>query len=136
MRRRALLAAFVAAGTVAALSGCTLASAITPPVESALYPTTSDVGGSNGSIPIPSWVPSDAQMVHIKQNTETGDAIMQFGMAAAVAIGTPCDASVSGNLPPLDDTWWPQSLPTDTATCQDGWHIVFLYGSQYFAWKP
>ena len=136
MTRRALLAGIAAAVTVAALSGCTLASAITPPVESALYPTTADVGGKNGTIPIPSWVPADAVNVQIKKNNETGASIMQFAELTPTAIGAACDASIAGNLPVLDDTWWPQTLPTEGVTCVDGWHVFVLGGIQYFAWTP
>lgn len=137
MKRRALLAGLVAAGTVVVLSGCTLANAITPPVESQLYPTKADATGADATIAIPAWVPDDAQMIRIKENSETGAAIMQFGDPAPEPIGTACDASIAGNPPPMDDTWWPQALPpTEELTCQDGWHIAFLYGSQFFAWKP
>jgi hypothetical protein len=136
MKRRALLAGIAATGLVAALSGCTLAAAITPPVESQLYPTKADATASNATIAIPSWVPDDAQMIRIKENSQTGEAIMQFGDPAPEAIGTACDASIAGNMPALDDTWWPQALDTSALTCQDGWHISFMYGSQYFAWKP
>ncbi|WP_440710080.1 hypothetical protein [Herbiconiux sp. YIM B11900] len=137
MTRRALLAGLAAAGTVAMLSGCTLASAITPPVESQLYPTIADAQASSATIEIPRWVPADAQMIRIKENSDTGEAIMQFGVPTPVAIGTACDASIASNVAPLDDTWWPQTLPpADQITCQDGWHIAFLYGSQFFAWKP
>jgi len=136
MKRRVLLAGIAAAGLVATLSGCTLASAITPPIETQLYPTTADARASSATIEVPSWVPDDAQMIRIKENSETGAAIMQFGDPAPEPIGGPCDASIAGNMPPLDDTWWPQALDTSAITCQDGWHISFMYGSQYFAWKP
>lgn len=136
MRRRALLAGIAATGLVASLSGCTLAGALTPPVESQLYATTAEATGPQATISLPSWVPAEAQMIRIKENADTGDAIMQFGLANPVTIGTACDASIAGNLPPLDDTWWPQSYPADQVTCQDGWHIFALWGTQYFAWKP
>ncbi|MCS5718270.1 hypothetical protein N1027_08970 [Herbiconiux sp. CPCC 205763] len=136
MKRRALLAGLAAAGLVATLSGCTLANAITPPIETQLYPTIADAQAASATISIPSWVPADAQMIRIKENSETGQAIMQFGDPAPEPIGGPCDASIAGNTPPLDDTWWPQALDTSALTCQDGWHISFMYGSQYFAWKP
>ncbi|MFB2582537.1 hypothetical protein ACEXQD_14925 [Herbiconiux sp. P15] len=137
MSKRALLAGITAAGLLAALSGCSLATAITPPVESQLYPTIAEARGPDATIAIPDWVPDDAVGIRIKENAETGDAIMQFGDPAPETIGTACDASVAGNTAPLDDTWWPQTLPPpEEITCQDGWHIAFLYGSQFFAWKP
>ena len=80
MKRRALLAGLAAAGLVATLSGCTLANAITPPIETQLYPTTADARASSATIAVPSWVPDDAQMIRIKENSETGEAIMQFGV--------------------------------------------------------
>ncbi|MGA1837518.1 hypothetical protein VD659_11360 [Herbiconiux sp. 11R-BC] len=136
MKRRVLLAGLAAAGLVAALSGCTLANAITPPVQAALYPTLADSQASSSVVKAPSWVPENAVMIRMKENTETGDAIMQFGVPTPATIGTTCDPSIAGNTPPLDDTWWPQALDTSNILCQDGWHIVFMYGSQYFAWKP
>ncbi|MBF4571355.1 hypothetical protein ITJ64_02385 [Herbiconiux sp. VKM Ac-1786] len=126
----------MATGLAAALSGCTLANAITPPIESQLYPTITEARGSDATIDIPSWVPDDATLIRIKENSETGAKIMQFGDPAPEPIGGPCDASIIDNAPPMQDTWWPQNLPVNEATCQDGWHIVFMYGSQYFAWTP
>ncbi|WP_066041040.1 hypothetical protein [Herbiconiux solani] len=136
MKSRALLAGLAAAGLVVTLSGCTLANAITPPVSAQLYPTAADGKASNASIPLPSWVPDDATMIRIKSNTETGDTIMQF-TAAAQTIGAPCDASIAGNLPPMQDTWWHQVLPpAEQIVCQDGWHIFISGTSEWNAWKP
>ena len=135
MKKRALLAGLTAAATVVALSGCTLANAITPPVEAQLYSTLADASGAPSSLAVPSWVPADATNIRIKTNTETGDSLMQF-YAAPVSLGGPCDASVASNLPKLDDTWWPQTLPTDGIVCADGWHLFLVNNAQYNAWKP
>ncbi|MDO9397540.1 MAG: hypothetical protein Q7T71_13415 [Herbiconiux sp.] len=118
------------------MSACTLATAITPPVEAQLYTTAADGKASSASIPLPSWVPDDATMIRIKKNTETGGTIMQF-TAAGQAIGTACDPSIAGNQPPMQDTWWHQVLPAaDQITCQDGWHIFVSGGSEFNAWTP
>ncbi|SDY43047.1 hypothetical protein [Herbiconiux ginsengi] len=135
MKRRALLAGLAAAGLVATLSGCTLANAITPPIETAVYATTPDSRAAGATLPLPSFVPDDAVMIRIKENSETGDAILVFGDGAPEPIGAPCDASEADSAPALDDTWWPQSIPTDGVTCIDGWHIFVLSATQFYGWK-
>jgi hypothetical protein len=137
MTKRALLAGLATTGILVALSGCSLASAITPPVESQLYPSYAEATGPDATIAIPSWVPEDAVGIRIKENTETGASIMTFGDPAPEAIGAPCDPAVAANTAPLDDTWWPQVLPPpEQITCLDGWHIALLYDTQFFAWTP
>jgi len=135
MKRRALLAGIAATALVASLSGCTLASALTPPVESQLYATKADASGPNATIQLPSFVPEQATMIRIKENAETGDAILKWDDSAPAAIGTTCDPSVAGVLPTMDDTWWPQTLDMTVVTCQDDWHVLFLASSQFVAWK-
>jgi hypothetical protein len=134
MKRRALTAGLVMAGVAVALSGCSIANAITPPVETQLYPTAADGKASSATIPLPGWVPDDATMIRIKTNTDSGDTIMQFD-AAAQTIGTACDPSMASKLPKLNDTWWHQVLPSDGITCQDGWHIFIAGTTEYNAWK-
>ena len=135
MKTRALPAALAAAGLVAALSGCTLANAITPPVEAQLYPTAADGRASNASIPIPSWVPDDATMIRIKENSETGATIMQFTTGAAV-LGGACEPGATDAAPALQDTWWPQTLPpVENINCQDGWKIFGAGNGMFDAWR-
>ena len=135
MKRRALLAGIAAAGLVASLSGCTLASALTPPVESQLYATKADASGPDATIQIPSFVPDDAAMIRIKENAETGDTILKWDDPSPEAIGAACDPSVAGVQPTMDDTWWPQTLDMTVVSCQDDWHVLFLASSQFVAWK-
>ncbi|GAA2240521.1 hypothetical protein GCM10009851_27380 [Herbiconiux moechotypicola] len=134
---RAPLAAATAAALAVALSGCSLMNAITPPVETALYPTMTDATGPDATLAVPSWVPSDALNIQIKENTETGESILQFGQPTPVTtpIGQPCDASVADQRPTMQDTWWPQSIAYDQVVCDGDWHIFLTYGVQYFAWR-
>ena len=135
MKRRALLAGLAAAGLVATLSGCTLANAITPPIESELYATTDDASSSSATIPIPTWVPGGSTTIRIKENTETGASIMTFYAPEGTGtIGGACDAAMLEKKPPLDDTWWKSPENGEGVTCQDGW-TIFQYTTQFWAWK-
>jgi hypothetical protein len=137
MKMRAPLTAAVAAALAVVLSGCSLANAITPPVEAQLYPTVADATGPDATITIPDWVPADALNIQIKQNLETGESIMQFGQPTPVAtpIGAPCDPSVASQESQMEDTWWPQTIPLDQVVCEGDWHIFVAGGIQYFAWR-
>ncbi|TAJ47543.1 MAG: hypothetical protein EPO52_11790 [Herbiconiux sp.] len=134
MKRRALLAGIAATALVASLSGCTLASALTPPVESQLYATKADASGPNATISIPSFVPDDAVMIRIKQNAETGDAILKWDDPAPEDMGAACDPPATDVTAPLDDTWWPQQISPDSVACIDNWHVSRI-GSSFFAWE-
>jgi hypothetical protein len=135
MKRRVLLAGIAAAGLVATLSGCTLANAITPPIESELYPTTTEARSSAATIPVPSWVPEGSTTIRLKENTETGATIMTFYAPEGTAgLGAACDATELEKQPQLDDTWWKSPENGEGITCQDGWNI-FQYTSQFWAWK-
>lgn len=136
MRRRAILAAALAAGVALSMSGCALAEAVTPPVEAALYPSMADATGPDATIAVPSWVPADALNIQLKTNTKTGAVIMQYADLAPEPIGAPCDPAIAGNEAQLEDTWWPQSIPPESVVCQDGWHLFSPNGTQFFAWTP
>ncbi len=134
MKRRALLAGIAATALVASLSGCTLASALTPPVESELYATKADATGPQVTIPLPSFVPDDAQMIRIKQNAETGDAILKWDDPAPEDLGVACDPPLTEVSAPLDDTWWPQQISPDSVACFDDWRVARI-GATFVAWK-
>lgn len=135
LRRRVPQVAIAGLAVAAALSGCSLVDAITPPVKAAIYTTAAEAKASDAPVPVPAWMPDDATMIRIKTNTKTGDTIMQF-TAASQLIGGACDATMAERLPPMQDTWWHQTLPTpENISCFENWHIFVLNG-EFNAWTP
>lgn len=135
-RWRVIAAATAAAGLAVALNGCALAEAIDPPIESAIYATAPEGKSPDAPVTVPSWVPDDATTIRIKLNRDSGAEILQFTPAKVeTGIGAPCPAPPSQTPPVLDDTWWLQNLPDDSAiVCQDGWFITAPTGI-FYAWK-
>jgi hypothetical protein len=134
VKRRLLVAAPVLALT-ALLSGCTLANAINPPIESAIYATQPEAAGVTGSVALPDFVQADATTIRIKTDTADNTKILGYSIPAPLAapIGAEC---ASASTPALDDTWWVESIPTDAAiTCSGDWHI-YVAGQTIFAWAP
>jgi hypothetical protein len=134
VKRRLLVAAPVLALT-ALLSGCTLANAINPPIESAIYATQPEAAGVTGSVALPDFVQADATTIRIKTDTADNTKILGYSIPAPLAapIGAEC---ASASTPALDDTWWAESIPTDAAiTCSGDWHI-YVAGQTIFAWTP
>ncbi|KJC65182.1 hypothetical protein SAMN06295879_1509 [Agreia bicolorata] len=134
MKRRLLVAAPVLAMT-ALLSGCTLANAINPPIESAIYATQPEASGATGNVALPDFVQADATTIRIKTDTADNTKILGYSIPAPLAapIGSDC---ASASTPALDDTWWVESIPTDAAiTCSGDWHI-YVVGQNIFAWTP
>jgi hypothetical protein len=134
VKRRLLVAAPVLALT-ALLSGCTLANAINPPIESAIYATQPEAAGASSSVALPDFVQADATTIRIKTDTADNTKILGYSIPAPLAapIGTEC---AEASTPALDDTWWVESVPTDAAiTCSGAWHI-YVVGQTVFAWTP
>jgi hypothetical protein len=134
VKRRLLVAAPVLAMT-ALLSGCTLANAINPPIESAIYATQPEAAGATGSVALPDFVQGDATTIRIKADTADNTKILGYSIPAppAAPIGAEC---ASASSPALDDTWWAESIPTDAAiTCSGSWHI-YVVGPNDNAWTP
>jgi hypothetical protein len=137
MKRRSVLVVAAATAMTLSLSGCALAEAITPPIESQIYPTYADSQSPDATIAIPDWIPADALNIQIKENANSGESILQFGQPTppAAPIGAPCDPSVADQEATMQDTWWPQTIPLDQVVCEGDWHIFVAGGIQYFAWK-
>jgi hypothetical protein len=134
VKRRLLVAAPVLALT-ALLSGCTLANAINPPIESAIYATQPEAAGASSSVALPDFVQADATTIRIKTDTADNTKILGYSVPAPLAapIGAEC---ASASMPALDDTWWVESIPTDAAiTCSGDWH-VYVVGQSVYAWTP
>jgi hypothetical protein len=134
VKRRLLVAAPVLALT-ALLSGCTLANAINPPIESAIYATQPEAAGASSSVALPDFVQADATTIRIKTDTADNTKILGYSVPAPLAapIGAEC---ASASTPGLDDTWWVESIPSDAAiTCSGDWHI-YVVGQTVFAWTP
>jgi hypothetical protein len=134
VKHRLLVAAPILAMT-ALLSGCTLANAINPPIESAIYATQPEAAGASGSVALPDFVQADATTIRIKTDTADNTKILGYSIPAPLAapIGAEC---AKASTPALDDTWWVETIPTDAAiTCSGDWHI-YVAGQTIFAWTP
>ncbi len=152
MTRRSLLVVPLLIAVTTALSGCSLANAINPPISSAIYATVADAAGANSSVAVPAWVPADATTVRIKTDVSRNTKIMTFlatqpavaadapaGTVAptvAPAIGGACDAAINANRPTLDDSWWiPEIAPDAAISCINDWHVI-TNGLRVYAWTP
>lgn len=151
MKRRALVATALLLTAPLALSGCSLAEAINPPVTAAIYATVPDAAGAATAVALPAWVPGDAAMIRIKTELVHNTSIMTFTVPQpavpegsepdtpappVAAIGAECPADIAANRPTLDDSWWVSTIADDAViTCSDGWHIM-INGLRIYAWTP
>jgi hypothetical protein len=152
LKRRLLLAAPLLAVIPALLSGCTLANAINPPIDSAIYATVPDAKGADPTVALPDWVPADAAMIRMTVDTVDLEKIMTFTVPQpplpegadpattppppVAPIGTECPAAIAAHRPTLDDSWWiPTIAPDAVITCSGDWHII-IAGLRVYAWTP
>jgi hypothetical protein len=93
------------------------------------------------TLPAPSWVPDDATAIRYTTDIVDEASILMFQSAAHFAPGT-CDlvtptaaTSTRTTAVPLDDSWWPEEMPTDLFSCSGGW-TAFTDGDTIYAFTP
>jgi hypothetical protein len=79
------------------------------------------------TLPAPSWIPDDATDIRYTTDLADDSSIVTYRSASHFANGG-CDpeaqTSASGAVPveaPLEDTWWPETLPATLFSCDAGW---------------
>ncbi len=78
------------------------------------------------TLPAPSWVPDDATDIRYTTDLVDRSAILMYRSPTRFQNGScdverePEDSSVAP-IVPLDDSWWPESLPTTLFGCGDDW---------------
>lgn len=80
------------------------------------------------TLPAPDWIPDDATDIRYTTDLEDDSSILTYRSASHFANGG-CDAaaqtSTSGETSavaaPLEDTWWPESVPASLFSCDAGW---------------
>jgi hypothetical protein len=114
-----------------ALSGCAALRPVTEiaaPVHNSIFPTVADADGA-----LPDWIPEDAEQIRLKRSNSSDAAIATYVSATHY----PADRCATSEAPPgapeLRDSWWPQTLPSETVTCPDGWY-AFATGDTVYAW--
>jgi hypothetical protein len=138
LNRRVLVAASLLVAVPALLSGCTLANAINPPMDSAIYATPADAAHADSAVALPVWMPPDATTIRLTVDLTDLSKIMTFSMPGPPGeMGHECPPAIAKNTPALDDSWWIPTIATDTKiTCaEDGWHLIVV-GTQVYAYTP
>jgi hypothetical protein len=118
-----------------ALSGCSVAGALGPQVESAIWDTSKDMKASGTAVfGSPNFVPDDATVIRVDYDTTNGTAIMTYTSPTHVAPNT-CQKETATPKPTIQDSWWPiDGLPAKSSDCGGGWS-AFAIGNQVWAAK-
>ena len=137
MHRIRLAGLAISASAVAVtLTGCSVVSAFTPHVDSAIFadmkaftPSATSAFGS------PSFLPDDATIIRVDYDTQNRAAIMTYVSKTHFKAGT-CDKPAAVPKPDIEDSWWPISgIPAQGVSCPGGW-TGFLIGDQVYAAVP
>jgi len=118
-----------------ALSGCSVASALGPQVESGIWDTAKDMKASDTAVfGSPKFIPDDATVIRVDYDTHNGTAIMTYTSHAHVAPNT-CQKDTAVPKAAIQDSWWPvDGLPAKASDCGGGWS-AFAIGDQVWAAK-
>jgi hypothetical protein len=89
----------------------------------------------------PSWVPTDASGIRYTTDLIDGATILTFASPTHFTPGT-CDlmtgttaSTAAAAAVPLDDSWWPESMPSSLFACDGGW-TAFTEGDTIYAFTP
>lgn len=96
---------------------------------------------ADDTLPAPSWVPDDADAIRYTTDIADHASILTFRSAAHFAPGTcdlmsPTAATTAADAGvPLDDSWWPEVIPSELFSCDGGW-TAFTDGDTIYAFSP
>lgn len=143
-KRHPIVALAGTAGVVAlalgALAGCSALPELprlSTPVSTGVYGTAAEAEAAtiastaDSAFELPPWLPRDATNIRFKANTSGPGAILHFTLVQ-FAGGADCTTGTLGAWPDLDDSWWPNTLPTEGLLCGD-WNVVEL-ATEIYAW--
>lgn len=126
--------------TVPVLCSCSSLSLVFGSTESGALAGIDDFRADD-TLAAPSWVPDDASAIRYTTDVTNHASILTFTSATHFAQGT-CDVmsagaseSTAASGAPLDDSWWPDKLPSSLFTCDDGW-TAFADGDTIYAFTP
>ncbi|MGH1525786.1 hypothetical protein ACRAWC_17735 [Leifsonia sp. L25] len=137
-RTRRLGLAVAAVPLVAALSGCSVVAAFTPHVDPSIYDTAKDFRAADTArIGSPSFVPSDATVIRVDYDTQSGEAIMTYISPELLKKDVCKLTNVAPPKPTIQDSWWPISgIPANASySCPGGWS-AFAIAQQVYAVRP
>lgn len=93
-----------------------------------------DAFRADTTLPAPSWIPDDATDIRYTTDLADDSSILTYRSASHFASGgCDTDAQTSGAgattvaEAPLEDTWWPESMPGTLFSCDAGW-TAFVEG--------
>ncbi|RUQ98955.1 hypothetical protein [Labedella endophytica] len=91
---------------------------------------------SDDVLPAPTWVPDDATAIRYTTDLADDASILMYHSASHFTPGT-CElmsptAASSTDGAPLDDSWWPESIPSALFVCDSEW-TAFADGDTIYA---
>jgi len=114
------------------LTGCSVISAFTPHVDSAIYADAKEFAASTTSaFGSPTFIPDDATTIRVDYDTQGTGAILTYTSATHFKAGM-CTAAAKVKKPDIQDSWWPVTPPADGVSCPGGW-TAFNVGDQIYA---
>lgn len=137
MHRIRLAGLAVSVSTVAvALTGCSVITAFTPHVDSAIFATTKELTPTaTASFGSPSFIPADASIIRVDYDTQGKGAILTYTSKTHFVKGT-CEKAAPMPVTGIQDSWWPVvGLPKQGVSCPGGW-TAFAIGDQIYAAVP
>jgi hypothetical protein len=131
---RIRLAGLAVSVTAAALTltGCSVITAFTPHVESAIYADAKEFTPSaTSAFGSPTFLPDDATLIRVDWDTEGKGAIMMYTSKAHFK---PEMCKEVGKVPKteIQDSWWPSPVPAEGSVCPGGW-TAFGIGDKIYA---
>lgn len=117
------------------LTGCSVANAFGPPIQSEIFDTAKDMKASGTSaFGSPGFVPDDATIIRVDYDRQNGTAILTYTSPTLLKPDV-CTKKVPVPKPAIQDSWWPvDGLPPEASGCPGGWS-AFAIGQQVWAAK-
>ncbi|MFF1634401.1 hypothetical protein [Leifsonia sp. NPDC058248] len=137
MHRIRLAGLAVSVSTLAiGLTGCSVISAFTPHVDSAIFASAKEFTPSaTASFGSPAFIPADASIIRVDYDTQGKGAILTYTSKTHFVKGT-CEKAAPLPTTQIQDSWWPvAALPKQGVSCPGGW-TAFAIGDQIYAAIP
>jgi hypothetical protein len=128
VHRIRLVGLAVSVSTLAvALTGCSVVTAFTPHVDSAIFDTAKELTPTaTAPFGSPTFIPADAAIIRVDYDTKGKGAILTYTSTKAAPMP----------VTEIQDSWWPVvGLPKQGVSCPGGW-TAFAIGDQIYAAVP
>ncbi|RWZ49924.1 hypothetical protein ELQ90_11285 [Labedella phragmitis] len=131
----------LALATAPVLVSCSAVQFAFGSTKSAAYSGIDDFRADT-TLPAPPWVPDDATAIRYTIDVADGSSIVTFQSPSHFTSGT-CEADAQRSVAaeageiqaPLQDSWWPETLPAALFTCDTGW-TAFVDGDAVYGFLP